>query len=270
MSKIKILYVCEEMMPYVSETEISKICRQLPQLAQENGCDIRTFMPRFGTINERRNQLHEVIRLSGMNIVINDTDHQLIIKVASIPNARVQVYFIDNEDFFQRKAMLYDDEGVKFEDNDERAIFFTRGVIETVSKLRWSPEIIHCHEWFTAFMPAYIKHKCSDDPLFSSAKIILSIYNNSFDGTLDEKLIEKLRMEGFKDENLTEIGTPTYNNVIKFALQFLDGIIIAGDDVDPEIIEYAKNNGVKVLEYSITNPDYINKYMDFYNEILSK
>lgn len=258
------------MMPYVSETQISSVCRHLPQLAQEKGCDIRTFMPRFGMINERRNQLHEVIRLSGINIVINDNDHQLIIKVASIPNARVQVYFIDNEDFFSRKAMLVDEDGTFFSDNDERAIFFSRGIIETVSKLRWSPEIIHCNDWFTAFMPAYIKHKYSDDPLFSSTKVIMSVHNNSFDGLLDSNLINKLKLEGFSDELLKGIEVPSYNNVIKFALQFIDGIIVTDDTLDNEIIEYAKAKGVKVLNCPLDTPDYINEYLNFYNEILSK
>ncbi|MDE7355626.1 MAG: glycogen/starch synthase, partial [Rikenellaceae bacterium] len=156
-TKPKILYVCQEMMPYLPESEISAICRQLPQLIQERGADIRTFMPRYGSINERRNQLHEVIRLSGMNIVIDDTDHQLIIKVASIPNARLQVYFIDNDDYFMRKSTICDASGNYHIDNDERAMFFSRGVIETVTKLRWSPDVIHCHGWFSAFMPVYIK-----------------------------------------------------------------------------------------------------------------
>ncbi|MFI3262119.1 MAG: glycogen/starch synthase [Rikenellaceae bacterium] len=270
MSKIKVLYVCGEMTPYVDENKVSLLCRSLPQLSQENECDIRTFMPRFGVINERKNQLHEVIRLSGMNIVIDDTDHQLIIKVASIPNARVQVYFIDNDDYFQRKAMLVDESGAIFDDNDERAMFFARGVIETVSKLRWSPELVHCHDWFSAFMPAYVKFKYNDDPLFASSKIVLSVYDNAFDGYLDENLANKLKLEGFKDEDLKLLKENSYNNLIKFALQYIDGLIVAGNDVDPDIIEFAKSKGVSVLEHSIDNTDYINEYINFYNEILSK
>lgn len=271
-NRAKVLYVCREMMPYVNENPISSLCRVLPQLVQEKGCDIRTFMPRFGLINERRNQLHEVIRLSGMNIVINDTDHQLIIKVASIPNARVQVYFIDNDDFFQRKAMLEDcDTEISFSDNDERAMFFSRGVIETVAKLRWSPDVIHCHDWFTAFMPAYIKSKYQDDPLFASSKVVMSLYNDTFDGLLDAELPKKLMLEGFSEEEISILSEPSYNNLMKFTIQYLDGIIVADDNVDNDIIEYAKNKGVKILNHRIDDgQDYVNEYINFYDEILAK
>ena len=157
MEKKKILYISQEITPYLPESEMSEIGRYLPQGAQERGREIRTFMPRYGCVNERRNQLHEVIRLSGMNLVIKDTDHPLIIKVASIQAARMQVYFIDNEDYFQRKCALTDEEGKEFVDNDERAVFFARGVLETVIKLRWAPDIIHCHGWLTSLIPLYIK-----------------------------------------------------------------------------------------------------------------
>ena len=166
----KILYVCQEIFPYLPESEQSALCRQLVQAMQERGNEIRTFMPRYGCINERRNQLHEVIRLSGMNLIIDDNDHQLIIKVASIPTARVQIYFIDNDDYFARKAVLSDDAGW-FADNDERAIFFARGVLETVKKLRWNPSVVHCHGWFSAVVPIYLKHMFADDPVFRDVKI---------------------------------------------------------------------------------------------------
>lgn len=269
-NKAKILYVCREMKPYTSETPISNLCRMLPQYVQEKGCDIRTFMPRFGTINERRNQLHEVIRLSGMNIVINDTDHQLIIKVASIPNVRVQVYFIDNDDYFQRKAALKDENDDAFADNDERAMFYSRGVIETVSKLRWSPELIHCHDWFSTFTPAYIKTKYSGDPLFANSKVVMSLYDDSFDNMLDPTIAEKLKLDGFSDEHIELLKEPTYNNVLKFALQFLDGIIIATDKVSDEIIEYATQKGVKILKHQLENENYVNEYIEFYDTILAE
>ena len=162
----KILYVCQEITPYLPETESSRLCRALTQAMQERGNEIRTFMPRYGCINERRHQLHEVIRLSGMNLIIDDNDHQLIIKVASIPSARVQIYFIDNDDYFSRKAVLTDAEGRYFPDNDERAIFFARGVLETVKKLRWTPTVVHCHGWFSGVVPVYLKHVFADDPIF--------------------------------------------------------------------------------------------------------
>jgi len=171
----KILYVCQEITPYLPETEASGLCRALSQAMQERGNEIRTFMPRYGCINERRHQLHEVIRLSGMNLIIDDNDHQLIIKVASIPAARVQIYFIDNDDYFSRKAVLTDSEGAEFPDNDERAIFFARGVLETVKKLRWTPTVVHCHGWFSGVIPVYLKRIFADDPYFS-----VDVVNTSF------------------------------------------------------------------------------------------
>ena len=186
----RILFVSQEITPYLPETEMSVIARNLPQGIQERGKEIRTFMPKFGCINERRNQLHEVIRLSGMNLIIDDNDHPLIIKVASIQAARMQVYFIDNEDFFQRKFTLQDKTGNFFEDNDERAIFFTRGVVETVKKLQWAPDLIHCHGWFTSLLPIYIKQYYHDDPLFQNTKMVSSIYDTVFTTPLNSRLKE--------------------------------------------------------------------------------
>ena len=267
--KARILYVCQELMPYLPESEMSRLCRALPQAIQEKGRDIRTFMPRYGCINERRNQLHEVIRLSGMNIVIDDTDHQLIIKVASIPNARLQVYFIDNEDYFQRKFILTDAQGNYFPDNDERAIFFARGVIETVSKLRWSPDIIHCHGWFSWLMPAYIKSLYSDDPLFASSKIVVSLYDNTFPGALDAKFREKLESEGFDAGQAEILAEPAYENLLKYTLQFTDGIIVAGKEVNEDSIKYAGEQGIEILSPA-GDENYIEEYNDFYEKILSK
>src|SRR5512138_2382390 len=180
MKSSRVLFVSTEITPYLPENDISILCRFLPQGIQEKGKEIRTFMPRYGSINERRNQLHEVIRLSGMNLIIDNNDHPLIIKVASIQQARMQIYFIDNEDYFQRKATLYDKNGKFFEDNDERAIFFARGVLETVKKLGWAPDIIHCHGWFTSFVPLYVKKSYRDNPLFADTKVVMSIYDDDF------------------------------------------------------------------------------------------
>ena len=202
MEKMKILYISQEITPYLPESEMSEICRYLPQGVQERGREIRTFMPRYGCVNERRNQLHEVIRLSGMNLVINDTDHPLIIKVASIQAARMQVYFIDNEDYFQRKAVLTNDKGVEFPDNDERAIFFARGVLETVIKLRWVPDIIHCNGWLTSLVPLYIKKYYKDDPLFRNAKVVYSVYNDKFANPLANDFKDKLLFEGVTPEDV--------------------------------------------------------------------
>jgi len=192
MKGFKVLYVSQEITPYLPESEMSVIGRNLPQAIQERGKEIRTFMPKYGCINERRNQLHEVIRLSGMNIIINDADHPLIIKVASIQAARMQVYFIDNEDYFQRKYLFHDDQGNYFNDNDERAIFFARGVIETVKKLQWPPDIIHCHGWFAGLLSVYVKKVYDDDPAFRNSKVVWSVYNNEFSKTLDKSFKKSL------------------------------------------------------------------------------
>ena len=193
MSKQRILYVSQEITPYLPESEMSVIGRQLPQGIQERGREIRTFMPKYGSINERRNQLHEVIRLSGMNLIIKDTDHPLIIKVASIQAARMQVYFIDNEDFFDRKAVLSDSKGKEFGDNDERAIFFARGVLETVKKLRWAPDLVHCHGWFTSVLPLYLKKAFNEDPLFHETKVVYSVYASDFKNSLNPDFQQKIQ-----------------------------------------------------------------------------
>jgi len=267
MSSAKILYICQEVTPYVAETPISKLCRHLPQAMQEKGNEIRVFMPRYGCINERRNQLHEVIRLSGMNLIIDDTDHQLIIKVASIPNARVQVYFIDNEDFFQRKAAVEDAEGNYFEDNDERAIFFARGVLETVKKLRWAPDIVHCHGWFSALAPVYLKKIFKDDPIFSKVKIVVSIYDDAFPRTLDKGLKDKLAEEGMKADELTLLGNPDYTNLMRFAMQYSDGVIMGSSSIDPKLADYVKSSGLPVLDYQPEDA-YTEAYSEFYDQII--
>jgi starch synthase len=180
MEKTKVLFVTQEITPYLKDSHMGMIGRYLPQGIQEKGREIRTFMPRYGNINERRNQLHEVIRLSGMNLIINDADHPLIIKVASIQQARMQIYFIDNEDYFQRKHTFYDKNNKFFPDNDERVIFYSRGVIETVKKLGWGPDIIHCHGWMTSLVPLYIKKAFYENPLFTDTKVIISLYDDDF------------------------------------------------------------------------------------------
>ena len=159
MSKIRILYVASEINPFLQTTEVAEFVRKLPQAMQEKGMEIRILVPRFGLINERKNRLHEVVRLSGINIAVGDEEKPLIIKVASIPNAKLQVYFIDNEDYFHRKSMFHDKENKFYEDNDERAIFFCKGVIETVRKLGWTPDIVHCNDWITSFIPFTLKQR---------------------------------------------------------------------------------------------------------------
>ncbi|MBN2611867.1 MAG: glycogen/starch synthase [Bacteroidales bacterium] len=268
MEGIKVLFVAQEITPYLPETEMSVISRNLPQGIQDLGKEIRTFMPRYGCINERRNQLHEVIRLSGMNIIIDDTDHSLIIKVASIQAARMQVYFIDNEDYFQRKFTLQDDSGNFFEDNDERAIFFARGVLETVKKLQWSPDIIHCHGWFTGLIPLYIKKVYYDDPLFMDSRVILSLYDNEFNKPLNKSFKSKLESEGIAKNELSVVEDPTYENFCKLAIDFSDGIIMGSEKINKTVEEYIKANKKSFLSFQ--GPEnYITSYSEYYDKIIT-
>ncbi len=249
MSSKKILYVCQEIDPYLPKRPNSLFCRSLLQGVQECGNETRSFTPRYGVINERRNQLHEVIRLSGMNLIINNNDNQLIIKVASIPSARVQVYFIDNEDFFARKAVMCDAEGNEFEDNDERAIFFARGVLETVKKLRWSPDVVHCHGWFSSIVPLYLKHTFADDPIFQDVKVVVSLYDDQFTKSLNADFKDKIISEGLSDENIDYLTDPSYENLYKFVMTYADGVVIASESVNESVVEFARAAGKKILEY---------------------
>jgi starch synthase len=263
----RILFISQEITPYLPESEMSTIARNLPQGIQERGKEIRTFMPRFGCINERRNQLHEVIRLSGMNLIIDDNDHPLIIKVASIQAARMQVYFIDNEDFFHRKFTLQDAENKFYEDNDERAIFFTRGVIETVKKLQWAPDLIHCHGWFSSLIPIYIKQYYHDDPLFQNTKVVTSIYDKEFDAPLNSRLKEKLASDGIKNADLEILTNPTYENFVKLAINSSDAVINGSKNINPELEKYTEEKGLPHLEYQ-DEETYIDAYSEFYDKIL--
>lgn len=268
MASRKILYVCQEITPYLPESELSVLSRRLVQAMQERGNEIRTFMPRYGCINERRNQLHEVIRLSGMNLIIDDNDHQLIIKVASIPSARIQIYFIDNEDFFSRKAVLTDAEGEEFADNDERAIFFARGVLETVKKLNWSPTVVHCMGWMSAIVPIYLKKVFADDPLFRDVKVVVSLCDDRFAKPLSENLDKKIENEGVKDENLALLSAPSYENFYRFVIDYADGIVIASESASQELVEYARASGKPILDFeSIEQPEIFDNYNRFYDEL---
>ena len=267
MANNRILYICQQIMPYLPENEESSLCRQLSQAMQEHGNEIRTFMPRYGCVNERRNQLHEVIRLSGMNLIIDDNDHQLIIKVASIPSARIQIYFIDNDDYFARKAVLTDAEGNEFEDNDERMVFFARGVLETVKKLHWTPTVVHCHGWFSSIVPIYLKKVFHDDPIFQSVKIVVSLYDDKFQLPLNG-LREKIEGEGVKDENLSILDDASYENLYRFVIGYADGVVIASEGVDAAVAEFARESGKPVLEYqSPEEEDYYDNYNRFYEEL---
>ncbi len=263
MKEKRVLYVSSEVIPYLPETEASSMSYFAPKMVNDRGGQIRIFMPRFGNINERRHQLHEVIRLSGMNLIINDLDMPLIIKVASIPKERMQVYFIDNEDYFKRKATLTDENGDLFEDNDERAIFFAKGVIETVKKLNWAPDIIHVHGWLAGLLPLYLKNYYGNDPLFEDSKIVTSIYNQSFEGALDAEMIEKLRYDALDEEIIAPFEEATYNNIMKSAIANSDAIIKGSEDLSEELDGYIDAQDKPVLKY-YSPEEFADAYENFY------
>jgi starch synthase len=267
MEKKKVLFISQEITPYLPESKMSEIGRYLPQGIQERGKEIRTFMPRYGCVNERRNQLHEVIRLSGMNLVINDTDHPLIIKVASIQAARMQVYFIDNEDYFHRKAVMKDKHGKDFADNDERAIFYARGVLETVIKLRWTPDIIHCHGWLTSLVPLYIKKYYNDDPLFKQSKVVYSVYNDDFSKSLNPDFRNKLLLEGIKPEDVSILEDPSFLNVTRLAINYADAVIKSTKTINKEVESHLNSSGKIILDYQ-PEETYIDAYNELYDKIL--
>ncbi|MBL7903293.1 MAG: glycogen/starch synthase [Bacteroidia bacterium] len=271
MKKARVLFISQDITPYLDETQIGKVARKLPQGIQERGKEIRTFMPKYGCINERRHQLHEVIRLSGMNLVINDVDHPLIIKVASIPTARMQVYFIDNEEYFSRKATLSDkNSGKFFDDNDERAMFFVRGVAETVKKLGWQPDIIHCHGWFTSLMPLYIKKYYQEDPLFADTKVVISVYEDEYPKALNKKFIDKLSFDGFNKKDIKLLSEESNClNMLKQSIEYADGIIQASEKLNPELEKCIKKSGKAFLGYK-NDLEYIDAFNEFYDEILEE
>lgn len=269
MSKKRVLFISQEITPYLEETHISKIGRHLPQGIQEKGKEIRTFMPKFGCINERRNQLHEVIRLSGMNLVIDDNDHPLIIKVASIQPAKMQVYFIDNDDFFNSKSTLSDSNGKFFSNNDEKAIFFCRGVLETVKKLGWSPDLIHCHGWMTSLIPLLLKTSFKNEPIYENTKVVYSVYNDVFDKTLNKKFAKKCLNEHITENHVKGLETPSFINVSKYAMDMADGVILGDENVNQELLDYFNKLDKLTLGYHNEN-EYIDAYSAFYDQVIEQ
>ena len=266
----RVLFVNSEITPYLPETDIAKIGRYLPQGILERKKEIRSFMPRYGCINERKNQLHEVIRLSGMNIVVNDVDRPLVIKVASISAARMQVYFIDNEDYFHRKNVYCDDNGNFFADNWERAIFFARGVLETVKKLRWAPDVIHCQGWISHILPLYLKKAYIDDPIFSNSKVVLSLYNDTPAVDFPAEFKEKVLFGGVTEKDVEVLGQPDGTNLAKLAASWSDGIIVGSEGVDEKVLEFCKESGLPMLDFNaeaFENGSYIEDYNSFYDNL---
>ena len=268
MDSKRILYVSQEIHPYLPENEISKPSLELPKKMNEKGHQVRVFMPRYGLINERRHQLHEVIRLSGINIIVNDMDQPLIIKVASVPQARMQVYFIDNEEFFKRKATFFDEEGNYFSDNDSRAIFFCRGVIETVKKLGWAPDIIHCHGWLASFMPMYLKMFHYDDPLFAESKVVMSVYDSK-PHTMAPSLIENLEFDGLNGEDIKKYENATIDDLYAAAASFSDAAVIGSENVEQKLKDLVAANVSTLVDYA-GEEDYVGKVHGLYESLVEE
>ena len=260
----RILYVSSEVVPYLAENEVSIMSYDVPKMVNDQGGQIRIFMPRYGNINERRHQLHEVIRLSGMNLVVNDLDMPLIIKVASIPKERIQVYFIDNDEYFKRKATFTDEEGKLYDDNDERAIFFAKGVVETVKKLNWVPDIIHVHGWLASLLPVYMKHYYKDEALFSNTKIVTSVYTQSFDGALNSELLNKIKFDGVPEDSISVLKEPNYDNLIKVAIQHSDAVIIASEHLSSSLTKFIESSEKPFLSF-VPKDAFAEAYSNFYN-----
>lgn len=270
MAKDKVLFVSQEITPYLSASHLSTLGKEIPQGIQGKGFEVRTFMPKYGSVNERRNQLHEVIRLSGVNIPIDDNDHPLIIKVATLQPTRMQVYFIDNDDYFSNLPIKELETDIDSEHNDERTMFFTKGVIETVKKLRWDPRIIHCMGWITALMPIYLRKQYAADPTFAPSKIVYTLRNDRFDEAFDERFTIKMEMANFNPDDLNIAGDKPFDYIAlnKLAIDNADAIMASTLDVDPELIEYAKASGKPFLPYPGDDTKLVDAVADFYHAIL--
>ena len=262
MEKKKVLFISQEVSPFLPKSEVCLTARNLAQGIQEGGKEIRVFMPRFGVINERRHQLHEVIRLSGMNLIIDDTDHPLIIKVASIPAARIQVYFIDNEDYFKRKGTWVDKENKFYKDNGERTLFFCKSVIETIKKLGWKPDIIHFMGWMSTAMPAYLRQFNADDPHFNDAKLVYSLFGDRFDGKLDSGFTNGINFDGLED--MQEFNTPSVDNLYSGAVKHVDAVLTMNDDIPEVQLESAASAGIPIIDGKkfIENPAELDSFYE--------
>lgn len=266
MRKKKVLIVTQEMQPYTAATTISEIARQLPQYIQEKGMEIRILMPRFGSINERRHRLHEVVRLSGMNIIVDDDDYPLVIKVASLPEGRMQVYFLDNEDFFRRKHVFMDEDGKPFEDNAERMVFFCKGVIETVRKFGWPPDIIHCHGWMTSLVPLLIKTAYRNEPLFQPSKVVYSLYDEMAGATAEDSFLSKVLMNNINAEDLAAYQNGDSIALQKGALAYADAVVQGSETIDHSLASYAEELDKPFLAYP--GDDYLAPIFEFYQSLL--
>lgn len=270
MSKLRILYVASEIDPFLQTSEVADFVRKLPQAMQEKGMEIRILVPRFGLINERKNRLHEVVRLSGINISVGDEEKPLVIKVASIPTAKLQVYFIDNEDYFQRKFVFHDKEDKFYKDNDERTVFFCKGALETVKKLGWAPDIVHCNDWMTGLIPLYIKTTYKNDPIFQNAKTVFTVYDNKFNHNFGGGLMEKAKMIDIEDDMIENLKSGDFEGLMKLGMEYSDAVIKASDDLNEDLIQLfegidEKDKRVNTIE---KGENFTESYFELYNELI--
>jgi starch synthase len=270
MSKLRILYVASEINPFLQTSVVADFVRKLPQGMQERGMEIRILVPRFGIINERKNRLHEVVRLSGINIPVGEEEKPLIIKVASIPNAKLQVYFIDNEDYFHRKSVFHDKENKFYADNDERAIFFCKGVLETVKKLGWAPDIVHCNDWITSLVPMYLKTTYKNDPIFKNAKCVFTVYDNAFTHKFGNDLLEKVKMIDIEDSMLSSLESADFEGFVKVGMEYADAVIKSEaqfkNGLNEVFQEIASEKKVETIE---KDDNFLDSYYNLYNELTS-
>ena len=269
MDRKRVLFISQEISPYLKETKLSNLCRQLPQGIMEKGKDIRIFMPKFGCINERRNQLHEVIRLSGMNMILDNLDYPLIIKVASLQPVRMQVYFIENEDYFPKKTFMNEINGEDFEFHDERTIFFCRGVLETVRKLGWAPDVVHCHGWMSGLVPMYLKKAFSEDPIFNNTKVIYSVYNQENNVEIDNDMSRKSLIHGVSREDVTLIDDASVDNLHKLAIKYSDAVIIGSDKLSDDLSTFIIESDKYVIPHN-KDEEFTNVYNALYDELLEE
>ncbi len=269
MSKKKVLLITQEMDPYTALSEISDIAAKLPQYLHQNGCELRVLMPRFGTINERRHRLHEVVRLSGMNIIVNDDDFPLIIKVASMPNSRLQVYFLDNDEFFKRKSVFEDSDGYPFKDNVERMVFFCKGAIETVKKFGWAPDFVHCHGWMTSLIPMYIRTAYKTEPIFQQSRLIYSLYESPLERFVDTEFGDKASINNLKPEDLHMFEHEGVISLHRGGAAFADGVIF-GSSTTSEATRAEVAEFEKPTHEAVPETDVLNGYIDFYEALQSE
>ncbi|MFP5041285.1 glycogen/starch synthase [Parasediminibacterium sp. JCM 36343] len=266
MSKKRILFIATEMSPYLELTEFAEIVNKLAIKSNDAGLEVRCIMPRFGVINERRHRLHEVVRLSGINVSVDNDDYPLQIKVASLPNARLQVYFLENEDFFKRKHIFHDENEKWFDDNGLRTIFFCKGALETVKKFGWAPDIIHCSGWMTSLAPAYIRTAYKREPVFGNSKIVFTIGENTFIEKLAPDFIKKALINAnIKEKDLDAFKELTNTALLKGGATYADAITFGAEQPNQQLIdEFSKAKGKKIVGFKGWDTD-LSEYMELYN-----